>query len=400
MKLNLFHRLRSLRGSSVVGLLRSGVALGVLAIASLASADIIVPGADGSDGDLILAYETRVIDLALATTGTWNQPGNGNGVYDPAKWAVVFKYRRVRYEQSNIQFKPHPSGAPVVWLVSEFVSSDPSLRGAIILNGTTTSPGPGGFRSGGFDVASYGFGPGAGGTTGTKSFASHGVAGSNGGPIYGNERIMPLVGGSGGGGKADGPGGGGGAILIACQGIVEGLIVADSNDTNGEGTGSGGAIRIVADRIGGFLNLRASLRGRIRVETNAGGGPLTANAGGGTVSTSTDPFTTAQIWPTDTHPKVGIVQVHGISAPTDPRARLEEATTDLAINAGSPVVVRMEALNVPSTWKVEVKVVPKTGRPIIAEATKVEGNDLASFWQANVQFPAGASVIQARAYKP
>ncbi len=378
--------------------LRAGLAVLTLALAAFAPADIIVPGADGSDGDLIVTgSQTRVIDLSLAPTGTWDQPGSGNGVYDPAKWAVVFKYNSVSVT-GFIRFTRHPSGAPVVWLVKSAVT----LNGAsdILVSATNTAPGPGGFRGGGFDASSYGFGPGAGGTTGTKSFASHGATGSNGGPIYGNERIIPLVGGSGGGGKADGPGGGGGAILIACQGPVQGIINADSNDTGGEGTGSGGSIRIVADRIGQSLTLRASLRGRIRVETNTSGGPLAANAGGGTVSTSTDPFTTAQLWPTNTDPKVGIVQIHGISAPTDPQARLEETSTDLAINAGGPVVVRMEALNVPSTWKVEVKVVPKTGRPIIAEATKVEGNDLASFWQANVQFPAGASVIQARAYRP
>lgn len=386
-----------LNGSSVAlgRRLRAGLAVLTLALAAFAPADIIVPGADGSDGDLILRdFGVKVIDLGLAATGRWDQPGNGNGIYDPTKWVVVYKYRNIDLYNTGIQFKPHPSGAPVVWLVSGFINANENFP--ISLDGTGTSPGPGGFRGGGFDAGAYGFGPGAGGVSGGQSFASYGSQGSNGGPIYGNERIIPLVGGSGGGGGAGGSGMGGGGMLIACQQSVGGVSIT----AYGNGGGSGGAVRLVADNLNRHVGIATGPRGRIRIEANRAPGLAGADAGGGSVSIVRDPFTTAQIWPTDTDPKVGIVQIHGINAPTDPRARLEEATTDLSINAGGPVVVRMEALNVPSTWKVEVKVVPKTGRPIIAEATKVEGNDLASFWQANVQFPAGASVIQARAYKP
>ena len=77
--------------------------------------------ANGSDGDLnVPDYTTTTIDLSQAVTGTWDQPGNGKGVYDPEKWAVVFKYNSVNFVQpgrSVVAFKPHPSGAPVVWIV-------------------------------------------------------------------------------------------------------------------------------------------------------------------------------------------------------------------------------------------------------------------------------------------
>ena len=49
---------------------------------------------DGSDRDLTLTGTGNYpIDLGAAVTGDWyTTNGNGAGVYDPSKWAVVFKY--------------------------------------------------------------------------------------------------------------------------------------------------------------------------------------------------------------------------------------------------------------------------------------------------------------------
>lgn len=54
---------------------------------------IIVPGADGSDGAFNPTTNVT-INLALADAGAWNgpNPNPGEGVYDPDKWAVVFRY--------------------------------------------------------------------------------------------------------------------------------------------------------------------------------------------------------------------------------------------------------------------------------------------------------------------
>lgn len=61
-----------------------------------AMASITVPS-DGTDGALVISANT-VIDLSQAITGNWdtnNAANSGKGVYDPAKWAVVFKYTSV-----------------------------------------------------------------------------------------------------------------------------------------------------------------------------------------------------------------------------------------------------------------------------------------------------------------
>ena len=64
-----------------------------------AHADIVVPGANGSDGTLNITTNT-VIDLSQAVTGNWdtnNAANAGKGVYDPEKWAVVpFPHRPER----------------------------------------------------------------------------------------------------------------------------------------------------------------------------------------------------------------------------------------------------------------------------------------------------------------
>src|SRR5687768_18467177 len=74
-----------------------------------------------TDGKLEVTSTEHVVDLSQASTGAWDQPGQtpGKGVYDPVKWAVVFKYDSVSIaEGSTVRFLNHPSCAPVVWIVS------------------------------------------------------------------------------------------------------------------------------------------------------------------------------------------------------------------------------------------------------------------------------------------
>ena len=101
-----------------------------------ASAAITVPGADGSDGVLNITADT-VIDLSQAPTGLWdanNSANAGKGIYDPAKWAVVFKYSSVTVAAGKtVTFKNHASRAPVVWLVNGSVS----IAGTVSLDGGT-----------------------------------------------------------------------------------------------------------------------------------------------------------------------------------------------------------------------------------------------------------------------
>ena len=125
----------------------------------------IVPGAnDGSPGcgtDGVFDPNANiVIDLRLAAYGLdpngvpyeWDSvsPVPGRGIYDPNKWAVVFKYSSVNVGSGKtVSFINHPSGAPVVWLVQGNVT----IAGTVSVNGQDRMDngeyavgGPGGFR--------------------------------------------------------------------------------------------------------------------------------------------------------------------------------------------------------------------------------------------------------------
>jgi len=392
------------------------MALAVAMLGAFALADIDVPS-DGSDGDLVVAdNQTRTIDLGLATTGTWNQPGNGNGVYDPIKWAVVFKYNSVNIANRGIlRFTNHPSNPPVVWLVK----GDVFCQGYIVLEGRSgigdrsfSVPGPGGFGGGRGTAtstdSSAGRGPGAAATRQeSAAFAnSHGNASA-----YGNAALLPLIGGSG-GARGDQAGGaaGGGAILIASRQTViinkspnffDGGVMAGSTGR----IGSGGGIRVVAETIRGDGRFNATWTGdasftqsfgRIRIEAVNNFSSYQLQG-----STSIVPLVgTPQIWPSDTSPQAKILSIGGLNAPSDPRAQDGDTNADMTLNTDQPVIVRVQCTNVPvANWKVQLKLVVPEGDAVLKECTLVEGNDVVSFWEASFTLPPGVSVIQPRAYK-
>lgn len=277
-----------------------------------------IPGADGSDGVLKITPDdcnngVFWIDLGLAATNQWDAKPTtaGCGVYDPEKWAVVFKYSNVQIDAGcTIKFVNHPSNPPVYWLVS----GDVAINGEINLDGdhgqdrddigvtVCAKPGPGGFAGGlsmTWDSSTRtryygggGYGPGGaisglfgenddlvgGGasysTVGNSNYSNLGGFFTIAGPLYGDETLVPLIGGSGGAGyngrasifsmTGGGAGGaGGGAICIAAKGTVSltGSINARGNRGGGYhnsnnfyfygGCGSGGAVRIVAEAITG-----------------------------------------------------------------------------------------------------------------------------------------------------
>ncbi|MGP1345072.1 MAG: hypothetical protein ACTS3F_00190, partial [Phycisphaerales bacterium] len=218
---------------------------------------------DGSDGILIVPpSEQLVIDASQAITGAWDTPSPipGAGVYDPELWVVVYKYESVLVSASaDVTFQPHPSGAPIVWLVQTDViletQADIRLDALGSTGGEPATPPPGAFLGG--RPGSAGFGPGGGtmpdeGSTGGGG-GGYGSPGDDGDPLtagatYGNASLVPLVGGSGGGSAptASGPGGtGGGAILIAASGSIlfgfnSGISANGGNsDSGGNGAGSG-----------------------------------------------------------------------------------------------------------------------------------------------------------------
>ncbi|MEZ5064541.1 MAG: hypothetical protein R3B81_07370 [bacterium] len=395
----------------------------VILAAPLALAQIDVPGQDW-DGSLTISASTT-IDLAQAITGDWNvQPTDaawqpGDGVFDATQWAIVYHYTDVTIGAgATLDFANHPSGAPVVWLVTGNVTITGTVNiagEAGTSSGFSSLPGPGGFRGGNGTFLGVprgaGFGPG-GGAAGLSQDGSYATAGGGGAPTYGGSRIVPLIGGSGGAGNSSSAGAGGGAILVACAGDIQvtGTINArgGARGDNGAGSGSGGAIRLIADGVtvngtlvatGGF---QTAGEGRIRVEST---GVL-----GGTGSIFPAPSlvllasgATAQIWPEATDPSLRIVSLNGLAVPDDPRATFAFPWQDEALDgANGAITVRLEGTNVPSDATVNVFVTRTGGDHIgpLPAAFVSSGGNVTTWEIALTDVENGLSAIQARAVLP
>jgi hypothetical protein len=397
-----------------------------LAFASTANASIDVKS-NGAAGDLVITSST-VIDLSQAITAPWDTAGldpatAAKGIYDPEQWAVVFHYSSVDVQAGNVTFKNHPSRAPVVWLVE----SNVTINGAVNLSGQTGRqdlylawPGPGGFRGGKThspsDPWSSGFGPGGGVPANTGgSFAT----------AYSNDRLVPLIGGSGGSGYGSsmfgyqGGGAGGGAILIAVNDTirVSGSVAANGGPSPGtfSGAGSGGAIRIVADIVIGTGNhLQASRggnnaeHGRIRIEANE----VSAGFSSSPVFSRefVDPHP-AVIWPEDiptedlpgaAAPTLRVVSIDGSPVPDEPKS-LFHGLGDVLLATTESIEVIIEATHIPTDWNVVVRIVRRADESVEVAAVFDSGTVTESTWIATLapgDIPADYAAIQARASQP
>lgn len=451
-------------------------------LAHCVCAALEIPGADGSDGALRVTKESCVggvytIDLGQAATRLWDStsPRSGKGVYDPEKWAVVFKYTSVQIDEGcTVKFVNHPSNPPVYWLVS----GDVVIRGELNLDGERgrdkydlaptrcAQPGPGGFAGGlsqtcdsdtGYTYSGGGgYGPGGSVTRVssssiymTGSGASHATLGSIGeggkiGALYGDETLIPLVGGSGGAGSnfswassqdtfsmagGSGGGAGGGAICIAASGTVtlEGLISARGNrggitsskpSTSNTayfkgGCGSGGAVRLVAEAIQGsgsvdvssFGGTLESLQrdgydfigtvsfrdrclggaGRVRLDSNH----ITLckrNFSGWNVEPSLGNGDQVVLW---ADAKITLLTLGGARLPADPVYRQSgyNECVSFATAGERELVFRTE--NIPTDANVVVKVTPRqsgdtfTGTTVVATMDK-GGTYASATWRAHI----------------
>jgi len=395
-------------------------------------------------------------------------PVPGRGVYDAEQWAVVFKYQTVTVPSGvTARFVNHASGAPVVWLVKGTVS----IVGGINLNGVRghnhnenrffSQPGPGGFRGGrGGHLGSLdacGLGPGGAQATTTQSdgtggsYATTGAGGccapSPAGPTYGNSAILPLIGGSGGSGgsgptsgldtsrtpaNSGGGGAGGGAILIAANRVITlaGTVSANGgasgenalgisptfsacgslNARGDGGSGSGGAVRLLADSVNGSGRLRATSGGG---STSCGDGSLTGGRGGfgrirveANAITLTDPGDPLFVpdlptfpFPPPNYPKLRAVLLDTQEVPEDPRAGIIDPNNDpdLRIISTSSLPLVIEAENLPEGTPVQVTIIPKSGACSTFISTPLMDSKGTLKATANVQFPPGFSVVQLRA---
>lgn len=359
---------------------------------SPASADFST-GSTGADG-AFHPTSNDTIDLSLAGSGP------GSGTYDPVHWAVVFNYTTIDVPANvTVAFKNHPSGAPVVWLAT----GDVNVSGTVSLNGERGSntgeaiafarPGPGGFEGGRAQIdaaasrSCAGLGPGGAPRQGPNlgaggGYGSAGIAGSaaSGGTTYGDEYVLPLIGGSGGSGgntiylttSIGGGGAGGGAILIAsptaivlnpnsrisANGGAGGMLTPQGYAAGGPG--SGGAIRLRAPSVTGSGLIRAHSGssgpdlvnglGRIRAEATY---LSLADVGVPTLVASTTPN---PIFPDSNAPTLRATLIDTTAVPADPLAGI--ASIDAVVADVGMVTLQIEATNIDPETVVKVILVP------------------------------------------
>lgn len=273
-------------------------------------------------------------------------------------------------------------------------------------------PGPGGFFGGlgrtPFSSKTNGFGPG-----GAIAFSTQGTGGSYATPgfdggafgtpeTYGNTFIMPLLGGSGGSGANIGPGlfevgagggAGGGAILIASNDSIS--LTGTISSTGGDGydtpiintfwydggTGSGGAVRLLAPVITGVGSISAS-----------GGiiGPAQSGLGGlGRVriesfdylftGTITGDFRRIRLTPnvvflpTQLTPAVRVLSIAGVPVPSSPMGSI--IMPDVTINEAGQVAIEIEAGSIPVGTVVTLNIFSDSDGSQTVSSTPLAGAD-------------------------
>src|SRR2546426_1234378 len=294
----------------------------------------------------------------------------------------------------TVSFTPNSANTPVTLLAT----GDVTITGTLSVNGfpgatsggNPPSPGgaggPGGFAGGrgGFLNATAppmgGLGPGGGGiTTGDGLAGTYNVSCA----CFG---LLPLFGGSGGGGGVGGPGysgpsggGGGGAIVIASSTkiTVSGSITANGgarasildglgSPIRSSGSGSGGAIRLIAPQIigGGTVNAAGGFigggNGVIRLETfNFGfSGTITPSP---SVSFVPGPVTAASNPALINLPTLVITSVGGVAVPSNPTGSLTSADVSLPSGTTNPVTVTLTATNTTKEAIFTVRLIPQNG---------------------------------------
>ncbi len=404
--------------------------IGLLLVLGLSGAEARAQfdsGSDGSDG---------VFELLVAGTYDFFDPNlfsfdpDGDGVYHFTTVTIG--------SGVNLTMRSYTKG-PIIWLATGDVEIDGSIRidgeGGHHGNSndrTRTKPGAGGFPGGaGFRPempAESGGGPG-GGQIGTEpqsagGGAGHASAGNDGasppagvpgvpgvgGMSYGNRHLLPLIGGSGGAGSHEidpddgcGGGAGGGALLIASSGtiMVEGTIDADGGRPGFSGclyyggSGSGGAIRLMATAVTGNGDLYArgetfgtggaAADGRIRIEA------FSPSFLGTSEPAFEPPSPPGPLFLPVSATPIRVATVNGVSVPENPRAQFNPA--DVVIDASAPVTLEIEGRDVPVGTTVTVFMLTDYGEVVMVESTPLSGTFGSSTATAELAIPSGLSTF-------
>lgn len=377
------------------------------------SAGTFVSGSTGADG--AFNPTTNYIELQL--------PPNG-----------IFNFTTVTIPSNvTVAFKKNAANTPVYILAT----GDVTIAGTINVNGwqaTDNFPGRGG--PGGYDggyggipgmmngLGGNGLGPGAG--IGSPFSSSPGFSGgySTPGPspypeyppsaVYGNSRIIPVIGGSGGGGGGAVPStstlgyggsGGGGAILIASSGtmIINGSIIANGGDAAlwnyyiSGGAGSGGAVKLIANAIAGSGTIRAS--GGSKWLNDGGQGRIRMEAYKNSFASITAPPAYTYGLPGSVFlantPSLSITSIGGVTVSSNPAASYITPDIALPSTTTNPVTVALSASNIPLSATITVSAIPQFGAATNVTTT-LSGTDASSTATASVNLATDiASVIMA-----
>ena len=379
-----------------------------------------------------------------------NSGSNGSdGAFNPTTNTVInmadhpdgiYHYTSVNISNGvGVAFIPNANNTPVVWLIQSncVISGQVSLVGQSAPSGFQAGPGgeggPGGYRGGNGGVAgSGGQGPGGGADGGCGEPAAFGalptqwngsqyVTITNGSSLYGNQYLLPLVGGSGGGGGTNalgncgggGGGGGGGAILIAASQNIElhgGIVAyggAGANVSCGYGVGttggagSGGSVRLVASRLAGSGSIyvrgqngcgsRYGGKGRVRFDAleNIFGGQID-----GVFSQGFQPI----IIPTAGQgAQLTVASVGGVPVSVSPSGQLSTPDAVLSAQQNNPIPIVVRCSNLPLNTQITVSVKPANAPAVSATGFNNTGTLASSTATVLLNMPRGGGLIYATA---
>lgn len=400
---------RQIRDCSIQRSFECLVLIGVLSAGSVMAQ--INTGSDGHDGALT-PTTNLVIDMADHPDG-------------------IYHYTSVNIPAGvTVSFISNAKNTPVTWLIK----GSCNIAGKVLLDGVDSARlplgsagGPGGHAGGngnrGGAVAGPGMGPGGGDAEASKA-GGNGSFGDSGGSSglqaragspYGNQFLLPLLGGSGGGGGVESGGaGGGGAILIAASEnlILTGRISArggysaytgEITEVGLAGSGSGGSVRLVAkevsgdgyvDTIGGGGNRGVGPRGgygRIRIDA------FNDRFTGSTAGVTTRGFQPILIAPSIDAVALSIENIGGILVPANPTGVLSNPDVVIPSQQVNPILVLVRCKGIALKTEITVEVRPSAGAIVRAVGLNDVGTQESSSATVSVNMPRGGGTILAKA---
>jgi hypothetical protein len=368
------------------------------------------------------------VGLPVVCWAQVNSGSNGSdGAFNPAANTVInmadhpngiYQYTSVNISIGvTVTFIPNANNTPVVWLVQ----SNVVINGSVDVSGQTANVyqgglgGPGGYRGGnGGTLASDGQGPG-GGTTGVRTngwLVGTGGSYGDGASFYGNQFMIPLLGGSGGAGETGGSagGGGGGAILVAASGgvVLQGTVLArgGNGDHDGAGVGgggSGGAVRLVAthisgngtcDTVGGSQSVWPPViggLGRVRLDSPD------LNFGGTISGIATAGYQPIIIAMTGQGAQLTVTSVGGVPVSASPTGQIVTPDAVISAQQNNPIPIVVSCANLPLNTPITVSVKPANGAAVSAVGYNSTGTLASSTATISINIPRGGGLIYATA---